>query len=691
MGVTTVTCTLADTSNMGSTVWISDCDSLINGLRTITIIDSTRITLQLNYDATAIDDTLLGDVRSVSYREVFPLDFFKTKYNWKKEKNEIFFRKELNGDLLFIKSDYNYFIDYILTNKCCENLFVIEKYCSGTWLVDFKGSITHNMCEWNLSLCQVSVTPEINDDYSCIKANESKAINIIPEIPEVTVKITPEITIETFTCCNDNVVVGGFSYQGTYGDCADLEQSFSVDTSTAWIYASIVECNGITHTGPQAEAYSIIKTEIEILSTDDPAENNNIYVTGNVCTTYIREVITTIDIGGSSSTPDTLGGNNWVELESTTIGGYPATKWSRSPTGCPAGIINWVPIFPTGFTQEIIGDCEMFRLTYPSCYEEPGQIDYTHGRDFGDVLSFVVRKTCGKITGIVSDFFEINPVGDTPGYVAGQNYVTGDTNKLKNMVIYQKSDFIDPAASNPATIGEISWKEIAQLLYTAFNAYWFIDEQMRLRIEHISWFTRSATITTVGLPINRGFKRFKYDRPEIPKREKFLFMEALDVDFLGLPVEYDSLCSSPDKTDEYSVGRFTTDVNTVYSLPSIIDNDGFVLVCIDQSDNTIIDREVALLSGVTKNNAHLSWANLQYNYLRYNRPLLNGIMNNIPETFITAKRTKRQTGIKYTGNCCTEIDPLNDLITSELGDGQIDKIEKINRDETYNFELLFED
>ena len=90
------------------------------------------------------------------------------------------------------------------------------------------------------------------------------------------------------------------------------------------------------------------------------------------------------------------------------------------------------------------------------------------------------------MTDVVSDFFEWSPIGDTPGYVAGQNYVTGETNQVDHLVILQKSDAIDPTASNPATIGEITLKEMLQFMVETFRVYWIIDDDGNLRLEHIS-------------------------------------------------------------------------------------------------------------------------------------------------------------------------------------------------------------
>lgn len=699
----------------GDSVYIEGFDRRIEGYYVVDSVDST--TIRLNIPGPLIDVSLLGTVKKVVPYFADPLNFYNSKFEWTKQKGQIFHRKSLSGKLKFTNQneDWQYFFSKVLPSECCKVLFFIEKKCTGlgigsedggsidteqAWNTDWQGYFTRSNGKWDISHCNVELDIEIDDAYACLDSYSSDDVNILPEVEKNSVFIKSDITIEQFECCQDDVNVYGFSYQGEYGNCEDLVLTTFTGSLGAgfWAERTVIGCNGI-QTGPTADqAYSIIKTRIIIDAITDGG-GNDITLTGRVCTTYIRQTIVTLDSGGEPNQPDANGGNEWYALESFEINGYPVTKWARSPNNCPAGIGGWSAyVIANGlgaFEQTRVGDCEEFIVVYPTCFEEPSTIEYTSGRNFGEVCNYVATKFCGRAIGVRSDFFEINAPGDTPGFTAGVNYITGLINKVKNMLIYQKSDILYPAADQSAAVGELSFDDLEVIWREMFNCYWFIDSDGYIRVEHINWFLRAATVdTTVGYEntkINQSKHIFSFDKSDIPIREEYTWMEQNDFDFIGVPIRYSPFCSNPKNITYHPVAFVTTDVNMILNLPEDINEDGFVLIAVDQDDNTKIDREAGLLTGEVKNNAHLSWANLHYNYHRYERWLSSGEMNGEPTSFLSVKKTKRQVGIMLkTNGCCKAIEPLTDLATTEIGDGVIDKMTKDNRTEVFSFELLFE-
>ena len=97
---------------------------------------------------------------------------------------------------------------------------------------------------------------------------------------------------------------------------------------------------------------------------------------------------------------------------------------------------------------------------------------------------YLVEQTGCPIEGVRSDFFGWDAPGDAPGYVAGENYVTGEVTQTEGLMMVQKSDVMDPSASNPATIGEMTFKEFMSMLRIMFDCYWDIDANGYIRIEH---------------------------------------------------------------------------------------------------------------------------------------------------------------------------------------------------------------
>jgi hypothetical protein len=336
-----------------------------------------------------------------------------------------------------------------------------------------------------------------------------------------------------------------------------------------------------------------------------------------------------------------------------------------------------------GCTYILVGDCGT--SGEPSFYWCPEstsgtEVLYDQNRTLYDALT-LFSDAC-DLTEVQSDYFDMNPVGDAPDYVAGNNYVTGAINKVNHIHIAQKSDIIDPGASNPATRGMMTFTQMTEMLKTIFNVYWFIDGT-NLRFEHYKYFVRTANPNFNLTDVDKrqwiiGKNKYSYEKAKMPKYERFKWSEAANTDFIGFEIRYDSSCVNLDSKSNvlnYSPGNVTTDILFINSDPTEINKEGFVLIANDLVGSTyVVQSEEGLITGLIKPNAHLSWANLHYNYHRHGRVLLEGSMNNQVTTFLSAKRAKKQADIKFPFCCDDELLPLTELVTTYLGSGEIDKM-----------------
>lgn len=675
------------------------------------IIAVTATTVTINGKFTAN----LTTVSRLEAVPVDPLNFYNTKFIWEREQDEIFFRKKLDGKLKFTNhadshNDYTYFLEKILANPCCRIKFVVEKKCSDldianqddivlrteqNWNIEWEGYLTHNMGKWNLSHCDVETEIEADDPYACLLDSKSEEVNVLECSEAKTVSIPVETSLEEYTCCLDfeNVNIGlgtGDNYPDYgRGPACGLYYNPTGGPVHTSLLANIGGAIPSTDCDPGPPNGRTAGWRLQRLEVCDYTEEHciegatTVCITGTFCFKYVREVIITFDVDGDPVEPDALGGNTWGAVESLTIAGFPATKWARNPS------TTWNE---NNFAFSCVGGCLIF--DYSEAFPTPEVTTFETGRSFSDAANCIVTARCPNISGLRSDFFEINPPGDTPGYVAGTNYVTGSVNKLANMMFIQMSDYLDPNADQPAFIGNITFEQLTALWRIAFNAYWFVDDDGYVRVEHISWFRRNVIADTTSITNdnrhrNKSLKIFSFDRESIPTREEFKWQHQNNIDFVGFPIKYNSPCVNPTLIERYDLPIFSTDTTFLTFLTDPEDKDGFALICLDPDNTTQIDQEIGKVSGILRNNAHLSWANLHYNYHRHDRWLLEGEMNNTEESFLTAKRTKRQVPVRFAGNCCINISPLTDLVTSELGNGQIDKMQKSNRDELYTFELLF--
>lgn len=659
----------------GEYAYFESNDPAINGYRAIVSVDATTVRILIT---ATVDTSILGTIKKINVRSIKPLNFYDTKYQWNQERDEIFFRKQLNGGLKLIGDDFIYFRDNILTNECCEVKFIAEKFCTGLdvpdsedrepgeeWEVDWTGYFTHNSCEWNLSHCEVIVTPEVDDAYRCLFYSYEDKQTIFDTLTY----------FERLECCEDRnqVAQGGSSCDPP---CVGL-LDFMVDAGSDVIgfdnSQKLMPCDGSDFNEWQIEKH----TTEQITFTNEPVE------TFHICCTFIREVAITLDAGGVAVEP---AGDGWTMREEVNYNGLPAHKWTRLPYG---------GIYYVFSSYTVVRDCDgtpCIRTWTLNLPETPDST--TTQKSLEEVATLLIGASCGTVNGFRSDFFEINPPGDTPGYVAGVNYVTGAANQITNLRVQQISAFLTIVSESTLEIySDMSLKDLLDSLKILFNTKWFVDDDDYLRMEHISWFERTGTIdTTTGslnIRLNKAKQHFKYDRVEIPVREKFTCVYQGYKDFVGTDIKYNSACVNLKKTITYSVPKFSTDLKHIRGNASEFkDFNSFLLLACD-TDDTVLS-ETGELTGELQENGHLSWANLHENYYRHDRYLLDGTMNDVETDFESAKKLKRQVPVQYgSTGCCKRINPLLDLVTTELGDGQIDKMEKDNRTELFTIELLY--
>ena len=281
---------------------------------------------------------------------------------------------------------------------------------------------------------------------------------------------------------------------------------------------------------------------------------------------------------------------------------------------------------------------------------------YTRNRWLMDVVRYLANKVSPGST-VSSTFF-----------TAATNPVTLDYNFLTLLTIAQKSDIKDPTSSNPATTAMMSWNQLMNILWGMFQVAWSYDAGI-ITVEHISFFSHSAGVDIRTQLIGQSSNKFRYLTEKMPKYEKFAFMEADEVNFVGVPIWYDSVCVDQDpntNVKETSV-NVTTDLQFIQNNPTAITNEGFVILCNYVSGgNYYVRSDKGAYFATSSLNMDLSWANLHNCYFRHNRVLITGYMNDILTTFWTAQKTKIQ---PINAIICPEADyNPEDYITTELGE-----------------------
>ena len=315
-------------------------------------------------------------------------------------------------------------------------------------------------------------------------------------------------------------------------------------------------------------------------------------------------------------------------------------------------------------------------------------VTYDSNRWLTDVIEAIGNHVFGTVN--LSSLF----------FTSSTNYVTGLANKYTLLTIAQKSDIKRPTASNEATVANLSFEELMYILRVMFNVYWTWDGY-NLTVEHISYFTKTDGIDLRTQEIASRSNRYEYDKEEMPRSEKFSWMEAFNKDFIGVPIKYETSTgvASPcvENTErEYSI-RVTTDIEMIENDTDSVADDGFVILANYLSGASYyIYRTQGIYALETRYNNDLSWGNLHHNFHRHGRVLEYGYLNNDYTAFSSTIRTKKQeiNAIICNPHVTADYDP-NDLITTELGEtyfagekGEV-KSASIHPYEEVNFTLLY--
>lgn len=339
----------------------------------------------------------------------------------------------------------------------------------------------------------------------------------------------------------------------------------------------------------------------------------------DILTCWHRLKVTSVCVGGTPEPPDDSG------------------DWTLITNNCPSSSVWWK--CPNSEEEENIG-----KLRY--------------GREFSDVITYMIEDNISCGLTIVSDFFGINgddthPENDAYDFAAAY---------LQALTVHQKSDIKRPYASNQAesSVWKMTIKDLLDDLRTLFNVYWEIDEATgNFRLEHASFWEAGAGSDYSGVLMK---KELEYDTKELVNKEKFFFSDEIVSDyFLGDDIVYP--CG--ENTKENRCKAFTTDVVYIRHDENNQENiadDNFVLI----STGTVDGNRIMI-----RLNRALSFTELHDKLHRHYRPYPEGDLNGSPETFESSRPLRKQAPFSVP-SCCEDFDP-SDYVTTDLGTAYVDE------------------
>jgi hypothetical protein len=515
-------------------------------------------------------------------------------------------RMVIGGPLTFSGTQFRYFENLDVDGAHCEPIYIqIQLRCRAAWRVLWTGRFPKGGGSWDLDKCTWVITPDPIDRFTCLEEGWEIKQNILQvgpvdaaalNLPSLEFGACITVGLSTVNCSE---FYDGIGYVNEWlPGHAQIEDANgdSYQLNIFWRERITTECVAGVPVPPPGSGW--------VLLTDDCASSGT--------ATYIRQTAAVWGFGDA--------------VRGTIVLGVPTPPDSDCLYQY-IGTIDESTVDPFDLT---LGPVPFF-----ICLSAATGTELNRARPFDDIMAYLVDKLDCDIVGVRSDFFEINAPGDAPGFVAGENYVTGATNQVSALMFLQKSDAVDPGAAEPAVIGEISMKELLRVIGTMFQVLWDIDADGYLRLEHYSYFYTQPGIDTASYDTVER-RAFASLNGEIPRVERASASEAQGRDFVGLDIKYSGPCvsSGSQKEIEYGIGEVMTDINMILSDPTSVSRKGFVILATAYDGsvyNAILD--TGAITGNFTTNAPLSWANLQRDYWTWNRYLPSANMNGVDTVF----------------------------------------------------------
>jgi hypothetical protein len=254
------------------------------------------------------------------------------------------------------------------------------------------------------------------------------------------------------------------------------------------------------------------------------------------------------------------------------------------------------------------------------------------------------------------------------------NYVSEAVNRFNSLFLCKA----DGLATDDASDYKITFEILMQILRCKFRAYWYIDTEGYLRIEHEKYFRMMAAQIDITSANYTKFKPevdvelYNYQKSDIYSLIQYEESNEGNVDFIADPIEYDYIKTSTKKKD-INV-QISTDVSWIVNNPDDADANGFILMEIEVTNFNVPVFGVSRAGlGYYYQNQYLSWYSLFPIYFKYFGEADSADINNgTTLTLDHVKEFMRQVGIKfYYGAALNWYQP----VTLMRGTGWIKKIE----------------
>lgn len=321
----------------------------------------------------------------------------------------------------------------------------------------------------------------------------------------------------------------------------------------------------------------------------------------------------TVDLGGGSVSTSALpaddfaplgygraaaqhGYMNYIYMSTQTV--PEATQWGIAPNGgyfvppLYPSTLDFRPISPLFW-----GTFSMWMLRPP--FDDAGvtTVRLRDGYLLSDVIAAILSRVAPEITHAATVEYSrflygsMSPVADV----------------ALTLVLFQKSNVLNLLHTEPARVVPITLESVFNMLAAVLKCYWFVDDDNRLRIEHLSYFEHGGSyddVPAVGVDLTRlyntrngkaltyGQRKYKYEKGDIPQQYVFEWGDDVSAVFKGEPIEVLSNNVSRGNIETVSAGDYNTDIASMLMMPDEMSKDGFALMGCVATDAVLATSDV---------------------------------------------------------------------------------------------------
>ena len=376
---------------------------------------------------------------------------------------------------------------------------------------------------------------------------------------------------------------------------------------------------------------------------------------------------------GTSESPTSYGMNDFGEYFT-----WPYTLYSQYfyplARSSWANVSLWVKLGTVDITS--------FESFCAECYKEYSIKDTYH---IGDAIKALLAKIDPSIkhekTAEYSSFLY--------GHTGGTASVLGNC----DLYITQKTNILKGEYDQAAQKAEIKFKQLMDMLRDCFRCFWYIDNQNRFRIEHVSYFMKGLSYNNPVVQFDLTTKKDKfnkkaalycqqeieYDKSDLISRYEFKYMDGVTKAMGGdLYVDVDNKYIKKDKIEEININGFTADIDYMLFLPDDFSNDGFALLLANSSKKVpIISQRIK----DEKQNNHYFDVYVQNWYASFNEMVWhymedlsgdNVDFNNIDYLYVNHVKRCMKHDIEFPASELT-VDVYK-LIKTDIGNGHVEEV-----------------